>query len=139
MKYTKEKKNNRGFSLVELIIVIALMAILVGIITPQYLSYMHKSRVAADWANLKNYFTEIQADFAATGEYNYDVPIDYNDLDHYNQREIHFLSGQTVKMKDGFFSVAIAGSENGYQIEYYCNECLKDWDKHSVTCILSLK
>lgn len=43
-----KKLNNNGFSLVELIIVIAIMAALVGIISPQYLKYVESSRVAAD-------------------------------------------------------------------------------------------
>ena len=41
-------KNNKGFSLVELIIVIAIMAILVGVIAPQLIKYIEKSRQAAD-------------------------------------------------------------------------------------------
>ena len=43
--------NNKGFSLVELIIVIAIMAVLVGILAPQYLKYVKKSRVAIDITN----------------------------------------------------------------------------------------
>lgn len=43
-----KRKTNGGFSLVELIIVIAIMAILVGVITPQLLKYIEKSRVASD-------------------------------------------------------------------------------------------
>ncbi|MEL4106314.1 prepilin-type N-terminal cleavage/methylation domain-containing protein [Oscillospiraceae bacterium WX1] len=39
---------NKGFSLVELIIVIAIMAVLVAILAPQYLKYVEKSRVSAD-------------------------------------------------------------------------------------------
>lgn len=41
-------KNNKGFSLVELIIVIAIMAILVGIMAPQLIKYIEKSNVTAD-------------------------------------------------------------------------------------------
>lgn len=45
----KERKmNNKGFSLVELIIVIAIMAILVVVLAPQYLKYVEKSRVSSD-------------------------------------------------------------------------------------------
>ena len=75
MKKSTGKKGNGGFSLVELIIVIAIMAVLVGVLAPQYLSYIHKAKVAADQANLKNYFTEIQLDYASTGVYNPQVPL----------------------------------------------------------------
>ncbi len=43
-----KKTNNKGFSLVELIIVVAIMAILIGVLAPQYIKYVERSRVAAD-------------------------------------------------------------------------------------------
>ena len=138
MQYRKEEKNNRGFSLVELIIVIAIMAILIGVLTSMYLSHMHRVKVTTDWANLKNYFTEIQADYISTGEYNPNVPTTHRTAEDYMQREIHFLSGQTVKMKDGYFAVTKEAQGNGYHLVYYCNECLSDWDKHKDTCILEI-
>lgn len=44
----EKKMNNKGFSLVELIIVIAIMVILVAVLAPQYLRYVEKSRVSSD-------------------------------------------------------------------------------------------
>jgi len=43
-----KKMNNKGFSVVELIIVIAIMAILIGVLAPQYIKYVEKSRISAD-------------------------------------------------------------------------------------------
>lgn len=40
--------NNKGFSLVELIIVIAIMAILIGVMAPQLLKYVERTRVSSD-------------------------------------------------------------------------------------------
>jgi len=41
-------KNNKGFSLIELIIVIAIMAIIVGILAPQFIKYIEQSRESKD-------------------------------------------------------------------------------------------
>lgn len=41
-------KNNHGFSLVELVVVVAIMAVLVGVLAPAYLAYIEKSRVQKD-------------------------------------------------------------------------------------------
>lgn len=43
-----KKMNNKGFSLVELIIVIAIMAVLMGVLAPQFIKYVESSRVQKD-------------------------------------------------------------------------------------------
>ena len=40
-----KKLNNKGFSLVELIIVIAIMAVLAGALAPALITYIEKSRI----------------------------------------------------------------------------------------------
>ena len=43
-----KKTNNKGFSLVELIIVIAIMAVLMAVLAPQFLRYVERSRIQSD-------------------------------------------------------------------------------------------
>lgn len=43
-----KKLNNKGFSLVELIIVIAIMVILVAVIAPQYTKFVNNSKISND-------------------------------------------------------------------------------------------
>lgn len=64
----KEKMNNKGFSLVELIIVIAIMAILVGVLAPQFIKYVERSRISTDMQNVESYKTAIEAYVADTGD-----------------------------------------------------------------------
>lgn len=48
---SKKQSENEGFSLVELIIVVAILAVLVGFIAPQYLKYVEKSKRITDVYN----------------------------------------------------------------------------------------
>ena len=56
----KEKMNDKGFSLVELIIVIAIMAVLVVVLAPQYLKYVERSRNSTDITNATAIVTACQ-------------------------------------------------------------------------------
>lgn len=56
----KENMNDKGFSLVELIIVIAIMAILIVVLAPQYLKYVEKSRTSSDQTTVVEYINAMQ-------------------------------------------------------------------------------
>ena len=56
----KKEMNNKGFSLVELIIVIAIMVILIAVLAPQYLRYVEKSRVSSDQNTVVEYINAMQ-------------------------------------------------------------------------------
>lgn len=56
----KERMNNKGFSLVELIIVIAIMAILIVVLAPQYLRYVERSRNSTDLQNARTIMTAVE-------------------------------------------------------------------------------
>ena len=76
------KKDNKGFSLVELIIVIAIMAILVGIVGSQVLPYLNKSREAKDQQILSGWVTAAlsaySANAAALTADDYTIEVDCN-------------------------------------------------------------
>jgi type IV pilus assembly protein PilA len=69
MKGSKEA----GFSLVELIVVIAIMAVLVGVLAPAYLKYVEKSRKSSDISAIDQV---LDAANAVATDLEYHVPAD---------------------------------------------------------------
>lgn len=62
------RKNNKGFSLVELIVVIAIMAVLVGVLAPQFIKYVENSRQSTDIQNVQEVKSAIEVYAAATAD-----------------------------------------------------------------------
>lgn len=71
------KLGNKGFSLIELIIVIAIMAILIGIVGTQVVPYIETSKQAKDKQVLSSLLTNATTAFA-------DCADDINDADKYS-------------------------------------------------------
>lgn len=62
----EKKLNNKGFSLVELIIVIAIMAVLIAVLAPQYMRYVERGRAASDRDNVQAIVSALQVHAADT-------------------------------------------------------------------------
>ena len=60
----RKKLNNKGFTLIELMIVIAIIGILAAIAIPQFAAYRTKSYNAAAQADLRNVKTNLEAYYA---------------------------------------------------------------------------
>lgn len=67
-KMKQKKADNKGFSLVELIIVIAIMAILVGIVGTQVVPYINKSKEAKDYQIINSYSTAAMTAYSSNAE-----------------------------------------------------------------------
>ena len=100
----------------EMLIVVAIIAVLVAVAIPTFSSQLHKARVATDWANVRSYYAQLQYDFMETGEINEDYFWEWGKPG----RTSFQLSGQDITLKAG--SIWVRELPNGYNIFYVCNE-----------------
>lgn len=115
-------KKKAGFTLSELLIVVAIIGVLVAISIPIFAQQIHKAEVATDWANVRSYYAQLQYDFMETGKINesylHEIDKEPTGLTSFN------LAGQTVNLKAGSLWVAPEDDkhERGYNLLYTCKE-----------------
>ncbi len=62
-----KKNNKKGFTLAELLIVVAIIAVLVAIAIPVFTAQLNKSKYSTDLANARSIYAELSADYLANG------------------------------------------------------------------------
>ena len=58
----KRTKNSKGFTLMEMLIVVAIIAVLVAIAIPTFNSSLNKARVATDEANIRSGYASVMSE-----------------------------------------------------------------------------
>ena len=112
----------------EMLIVVAIIAVLVAVAIPTFSSQLHKARVATDWANVRSYYAQLQYEFMETGKINEDY---LKEFDYYGNTPGFTsvtLDGQTINLRTGMLWVAEEKHNQGYNIVYACTsghpECI---------------
>lgn len=126
-KLKERRADNKGFSLVELIIVIAIMAILVGIVGTQVVPYLNRSKEAKDLQLINSYSTAAMtacstyAEKMPSGNFTVDVygTATADSFEELVQKEIISLTGYTDldKLK-GKMTSSAKDSITGIKVTY---------------------
>ena len=70
-----KKNNKKGFTLAELLIVVAIIAVLVAIAIPVFTTQLERSREATDVANIRSAYAEIMTNYLADGVSNSTITV----------------------------------------------------------------
>ena len=108
-------KSRLGFTLIEMLIVVAIIAILIAIVIPIFTSSLHAAEEAADAANVRGYYAYLQAEYMADGT----LP----EFDESFHDTITYPDGSTIKLRVGLYSIRVSKRTGGVQVAYCC---LKD-------------
>ena len=71
-----KKMNKKGFTLAELLIVVAIIAVLVAISIPIFSAQLEKAKEATDMANIRSAYAEVVANYLGDSTKDYTISVD---------------------------------------------------------------
>lgn len=92
----KKLKNSKGFTLMEMLIVVAIIAVLVAIAIPTFTNQLEKAREATDLANLRGAYAQVMAAALTNADPDTTIGLDRTGDDGAATWTIHVDATQTV-------------------------------------------
>lgn len=125
----KKLNNKKGFTLMEMLIVVAIIAVLVAIAIPVFTNQLEKAREATDEANIRSAYAEVMACALTDAkdktngvkrEDGADGSVTWSKTVVATQKQAKWESGDTVEIagKQVSATVANADKSNGWKISY---------------------
>jgi len=109
----KKLKNKKGFTLMEMLIVVAIIVILLAIAIPSFNNSLHKARTAADEANVRSYYAEVLVENMSNDGNTFVAPGTGDDI----KARMESL-GYTLQAEDAAVKETGENTLDGYQITY---------------------
>ncbi len=122
----QKDRQKQGFTIMEMLIVVAIIAILVAVSIPIFNNSLHKAKVAADKANVRAYYAELQLEYLTTGEYRAGIPTS-GEIVRAGKKNLLLQMGQwyaagrcygVFRPSDAY----IKGGKTGYTLVYQCDK-----------------
>ena len=129
-----DKKNRKGFTMIEMLIVVAIIAILIAIAIPMYFGLLEKTRETADLANIRAAYGEAMTRAIESGEGNgySKVPNLQQTQEGWNKVKNALIHNYTTAdiVPDGHLPMChvLKGMENIYVVIVNGNVYIGEWD-----------
>lgn len=112
-----KKMNKKGFTLAELLIVVAIIAVLVAISIPIFSAQLEKAKEATDMANIRSAYAEVIANYLGDSTKGYKISVDIkSDTTNWESGDSAKLGGvkyEDLINTDGKTSIVVECSKEG--------------------------
>ena len=102
-----KKMNKKGFTLAELLIVVAIIAVLVAISIPIFSAQLEKAKEATDMANIRSAYAEVIANYLGDSTKGYEISVDLK------SNTTNYESDENAEIAGVLYKNILSGSDVG--------------------------